>query len=238
MLRYIDHNTMGKAFHGWLQSYFHFSFADYYNPDNVNFGVLRVLNDDIIRPGTGFTPHPHKDMEIISYVVRGELSHKDSMNNSHTLTRGQIQYMSAGTGVVHSEMNDGVDEVRLMQMWILPDKTGYAPNYGDYRFEWDERIGKWMPIATSYDNTKSAAPIKIHADVNIYAAVVPANDSIDFEVGENRQAYLVLLEGDAKVENIDLTERDALEISGQDVSITTGQGAHLYVVEMAYDQGR
>ena len=233
MLRYIDHRKMGKASHGWLESYFHFSFAEYYNPDNMHFGVMRVLNDDIIQPGTGFPTHPHRDMEIISYVVDGELSHKDSMGNMRALSRGQVQYMSAGTGVTHSEMNDGSDVVRLLQMWILPDQKGYQPNYGEHRFTWDERVGSWLPIATGYHNTASAAPIKIHADVNVYATALSAGETTQFPIATGRQAYLVVIEGDATVESINLAERDALEIIEQDVTITAGQYAHLYLIEMA-----
>lgn len=236
MLRYIDHHKMGRASHGWLESHFHFSFADYYNPDNIRFGVLRVLNDDIVQPGTGFSTHPHSNMEIVSYVVRGELSHKDSMGNAHTLTRGQAQYMSAGTGVTHSEFNLGTDELRFMQMWIFPDKDGYAPNYGDYSFIWEDRIDKWMPMASSYENQTSTAPIRIHADVNIYAALLSPGKSLDFKLGPDRQAYLALLEGNAMVENIAIAERDALEIIKQDVTIAAKSNAHLYLIEMPYDE--
>jgi len=236
MLHHVDHTKMGRGMHGWLDSHFHFSFAEYFNPDNIRFGILRVLNDDIVQTGAGFATHPHEDMEIISYVIRGELSHKDSMGNVHTLTRGQAQYMSAGTGVTHSELNWGPAELRFMQMWIFPDKKGYKPNYGDHRFVWEDRIDKWLPLATSYTNTGNNAPIKVHADVNLYAAVLSAGESIDFKVGPNRQAYLTLLEGDAQVENIKMTERDALEIMKQDVTISTERFAHLYMLEMPYDE--
>ena len=233
MLRHIDHKKMGRADHGWLKSHFHFSFANYHNPDNMQFGILRVLNDDIVQPQQGFATHPHNDMEIISYVVNGALTHKDSMGNQSTIFRGQAQYMSAGTGVTHSEYNTGNDELRFMQMWILPDKKGHMPNYGDQKFEWEERIDKWLPIATGYNNKDNAAPIKIHADANVHATFLTAGKSIDFEIDASRQAYLVLLEGDAKVENIEMTERDALEIIGQNITITTANGAHLYIIENA-----
>lgn len=235
MLHYIDHKKMGRGSHGWLDSHFHFSFAEYYNPDNIRFGVLRVLNDDIVQPGTGFGAHPHKDMEIISYVVEGELSHKDSMGNEHTLTRGQAQYMSAGTGVVHSEYNLGAGELRFMQMWILPDRDGYSPDYGDHRFAWEDRAGKWMPIASGYGDEASAAPIRVHADVNVFAAFLPAGATLGFSPGPGRQAYMALLEGDAMVEGISLEERDALEIIKQDVEVATRDHAHLYVVDMPFD---
>ncbi len=237
MLRYVDHAKMGRGRHGWLDSHFHFSFADYYNPQNIRFGVLRVLNDDIVQPGEGFDTHPHRDMEIISYVVRGELSHKDSMGNAHTLTRGQSQYMSAGTGVFHSEHNLlDRDELRFIQMWILPDKHGYEPNYGDYRFALEDRFDRWLPIATGYDNKGSGAPIKVHQDINVYAAILGAGRSINFKVGGDRQAYLVCLEGEADVGAIHLNTRDALEIIKEDVCIATKDSCHLFIVEMPYDK--
>lgn len=236
MLRYIDHKKMGRSFLGWLDSHFHFSFAEYYNPDNVRFGALRVINDDIVLPGTGFDTHPHKNMEILSYVVDGELTHADSMNNRATLTRGQVQYMSAGTGVYHSEYNNGDDRLRFLQIWILPDKDGYRPNYGDYTFELADRNDKWLPIATSYGNRNSEAPISVHADVNVYASILHDGKPIDFKVGKGRQAYLVCIEGQAGVNGVTLGMRDALEIIEEDVTITPAEGAgpaHFLVIEMA-----
>lgn len=235
MLRYIDRKKMGRGIHGWLDSHFHFSFANYHNPDNMNFGILRVLNDDIVQPQKGFSTHPHQDMEIISYVVNGTLAHKDSMGNERTIVRGQAQYMSAGTGITHSEYNGGSDEVRFIQLWIIPDKKGYTPNYGDQEFIWESRIDKWLPIATGYENKENIAPIKIHADANVYAAYLSAGNTIDFSLDNNRQAYLVLLEGDAKVESVKLCERDAVEIVGQSVTITTNQGGHIYIIDVPRD---
>ena len=233
MLKYIDSKKMGRGQHGWLDSHFHFSFADYYNPKNMNFGVLRVVNDDLVKPGTGFDTHPHENMEIISYVVDGELTHADSMNNKHTLTRGQVQYMSAGTGVWHSEHNFGKDLLRFLQIWILPDKAGHRPNYGDYRFELSDREDRWLSIATSSENRESSAPIKIHADVNVSAAIITQGKSLDLNVAKGRQAYLVLIEGEAEVEGIRLHARDALEITEQDVTIHAAETAHVLVLEMA-----
>ena len=232
MLRHIDSAMMGRGVHGWLDSHFHFSFAEYYNPDNIHFGALRVLNDDIIAAGTGFEMHPHKDMEIISYIVEGELSHKDSMGNEHTLSKGQVQYMSAGTGIFHSEHNWGDKPMRLVQVWILPDAVGYKPAYGDFRFAWEDRIGRWLPLVTSYDNSDSTAPVKVHQDVNFFASLIEKGESLDFKVGKGRQAYLVVLDGKASVSGIEMTHRDALEIVEEDVSITADKQSHLYVIEM------
>ncbi|MDR1702104.1 MAG: pirin family protein [Sporomusaceae bacterium] len=236
MLKYVDHKKMGRSQLGWLDSHFHFSFAEYYNPQNIRFGVLRVFNDDIIRAQTGFGPHPHQNMEIVTYVVQGEVSHEDSMGNAHALTRGQVQYMSAGTGIFHSEYNRQENaDLRLTQIWILPDNHSYTPNYGDYSFALEDRFNKWLPIVTGYHNPQNTAPVKIHQDVNMYAAILDANKSIDFQVGGGRQAYLVCLEGGADVGGIHLQERDALEIIEEDVTVTTSGGCHLLVIEMAYD---
>ncbi|MDR2157019.1 MAG: pirin family protein [Clostridiales Family XIII bacterium] len=233
MLRYIDSEKMGRGVHEWLDSHFHFSFADYYNPDNIRFGVLRVINDDLVRPGKGFDVHPHRDMEILSYVVDGELTHGDSMGNRRTLTQGQVQYMSAGTGVLHSEHNFGEGILRFLQIWILADKDGYQPNYGDYRFKPEDRFDRWLPIATWTENAQSEAPIKIHADVNVYAAIISENGSLAFPVGENRQAYMVLIDGEASVADITLSKRDGLEIVGESVEVKAASRSHILVIEMA-----
>jgi redox-sensitive bicupin YhaK (pirin superfamily) len=227
---------MGRGHHGWLESYFHFSFARYFNPHNVRFGVLRVLNDDIVQAGEGFDTHPHRDMEIISYVIQGELSHRDSMGNVHTLTRGQSQYMSAGTGVTHSEYNHGEGELRFAQIWLFPDRDGYKPNYGDHRFALEERFDRWMPLATSCDNAENTAPIKIHADANIYAAIISAGKKIEFEVSVDRQAYLVLFEGEATVNGVRMNTRDAMEIVKENITITADSEAHILLIEMAFDE--
>jgi redox-sensitive bicupin YhaK (pirin superfamily) len=172
-------------------------------------------------------------MEIISYVVDGELTHGDSMGNAQTLTRGQVQYMSAGKGVRHSEYNLGEDTLRFLQVWIFPDDQGYAPDYGDYRFDFNARIGKWLPIATWTENKVSKAPIKIHQDVNIYATQIKAGATEKFTVAEGRQAYLVLIEGEAQVNGVvDLAARDALEITEEKIEIKAGKDAHIFLVEM------
>lgn len=168
MLRYIDSKKMGRNQFGWLDSHFHFSFAEYHNPENIHFGVLRVQNDDLVQPGTGFDTHPHENMEIISYVADGQLTHGDSMGNKRTLTRGQVQYMSAGTGVTHSEYNYGDDTLRFLQIWIFPDKKGYAPTYGDLPLDFEGRRDQWLPIA-GVDNKDSDALEIVEEDVSIHA---------------------------------------------------------------------
>lgn len=229
MLRKIKSKNMGSSNLGWLKSKFHFSFAEYYNPDNINFGVLRVINDDLIEAGTGFDTHPHRDMEIISYVVNGELTHGDSMGNKSTITRGHVQYMSAGTGVYHSEHNFGEDISRLLQIWIIPDKTGYTPNYGDYRFDWDDRHNEWLHMVSSKDGN---APIKINQDMNIYSLELEKDKEIDFQVNEGRQAYLVQIEGNSIINNIELANRDGMEIVEEDILIKAKETSHILILEM------
>jgi redox-sensitive bicupin YhaK (pirin superfamily) len=239
MIKYVDHKKMGKADHGWLNSHFHFSFAEYFNPQNMQFGVLRVLNDDMVQCGEGFDTPPHQDMEIISYVVQGELTHKDSMGNKHTLTRGQVQYMSAGTGVFHSEFNLGKDLLRFLQIWILPDKKGYEPNYGEFRFSIEDRQDKWLPLVSCVENKTSSAPVRIHQDINAYAAIISKGKSLSFEIAENRQAYLVLIEGGAKItgakngQSTDLVTRDAAEITGENIIVNAEEESHILIIEMA-----
>ena len=142
MIRKIENKNMGKGDFQWLKTNYHFSFANYYNPDNIQFGVLRVLNDDIIKPHSGFDTHPHQDMEIITYVIEGQLTHEDSHGNRRTVGRGDVQYMSAGKGIYHSEYNHGDEDLRLLQIWIKPDKPGLEPNYGDLSLPFDKRLNK------------------------------------------------------------------------------------------------
>ena len=229
MLRKIDSRNMGSSNLGWLKSKFHFSFAEYYNPSNIRFGVLRVINDDLIEANTGFDTHPHRDMEIISYVVDGELTHGDSMGNKNTITRGHVQYMSAGTGVYHSEHNLGQDRARLLQIWILPDKQGYEPNYGDYRFDWNERQNKWLHMVSSKDGD---APIKINQDINVYSLELEKGKEINFQVNERRQAYLVQIEGNSIINEIELNDRDGMEIVEEDILIQAKENSHILILEM------
>lgn len=229
MLKKIDHRNMGKSDLGWLKTIFHFSFADYYNIDNMNFGVLRVINDDLIAGGTGFDYHPHKDMEIISYVIQGGLTHSDTMGNKNTIYRGEVQYMSAGTGVYHSEQNIGDETIRSLQIWILPDKKGHKPAYGDYKYKEEDRKNKWLNIVSSKEGTAS---VKINQDANFYVAELDEGKEIDFKVASNRQAYLVQIEGDSIINNLELNERDALEIVEEDINIKVKKKSHILVIEM------
>lgn len=229
MLRKLDHNNMGRSNLGWLQSLFHFSFAEYYNPENIHFGALRVINDDLIAAQTGFNMHPHQDMEIISYVVDGGLTHQDSMGNKSTITRGQVQYMSAGTGVYHSEHNMGDNTLRMLQIWITPDRAGHTPHYGDFRFDMEARHNKWLHMVSSKEGS---APIQINQDANLYALELDPGKEISFPVKEGRQAYLVQIEGSSTINELTLNARDALEIVEEDIYIKANETSHVLVIEM------
>ncbi|WP_102346315.1 pirin family protein [Bacillus sp. Marseille-P3661] len=229
MLKKLNSNNMGSSNLGWLKSKFHFSFAEYYNPDNIQFGVLRVINDDLVNPTTGFGKHPHQNMEIISYVVNGELTHGDNMGNKKTVTRGQVQYMSAGTGVLHSEYNLGEETLRFLQIWILPDKYGHTPNYGDFGFNWDDRKNNWLHMVSGKEG---AAPIKIHQDANIYSLELEQGKEISFPVKEGRQAYLVQIEGTSAINDIELSDRDGMEIVEEELTIKAVKTSHILIIEM------
>ena len=229
MLRRLPVEKMGESNLGWLRSKFHFSFAEYYNEKNINFGVLRVINDDYIAPGTGFPTHPHRDMEIISYVIEGKLTHKDSMGNESTLERGEVQYMSAGTGVTHSEYNKHAEDTRILQIWVLPDRKGHTPNYGEYKFKYEDRIGKWLHFVSSKEG---GAPIKVNQDVNFYVTEIEAGKEMEFEVKEGRQAYVVQIEGKSEINSTAMNPRDGLETIGESLKIAALEKSHILVIEM------
>ncbi|MEH6937980.1 pirin family protein [Bacillus sp. JJ664] len=229
MFEKISRYQLGKADHGWLKTNYHFSFANYYDPNNMNFGDLRVLNDDVIKPNKGFNTHPHNDMEIITYVINGELTHVDSMGNKHVIGRGDTQYMSAGTGVFHSEHNLGKEELRLIQLWIMPDQTGYAPNYGDLVSDWSEREGKFYHMVSPENGN---APITIHQDANIFSLSLKAEEEISFNVSEKRKVYLVLLEGNANINGELFEAGDAVKSIEEDIQIKSKDSSHYLLVEL------
>ncbi|RWQ75076.1 pirin family protein [Bacillus cereus] len=229
MFRKVDHKNMGRANHGWLNTHFHFSFANYYNPNNMNFGALRVINDDLVAAQTGFDMHPHRDMEIISYVVDGALTHEDSMGNRGTIERGHVQYMSAGTGVFHSEHNLGDETLRLLQIWILPDRADHKPNYGEFKFDWSKRENEWFHMVSSVEGN---APIQIHQDVNLYSLSLEAGKEIHFPVKEGRQLYLVQIEGSSVINGETFVMRDAAESVEEDIHIQAKEQSHYLAIEL------
>ena len=232
MLKKLPKENMGTSNLGWLESRFHFSFAEYRNPNNMNFGVVRVLNDDIVHANSGFDTHPHANMEIISYVVKGEITHKDSMGNSETLKRGEVQYLSAGDGIYHSEHNvHKSDDLRLLQIWIVPPKAGLPRLYGSKRFEEIDRKNRLLNIVSSQNGT---ADIKIYQDINIYVSELEINKTLDFKIEKNRQVYFVQIEGSSSVNEITLNDGDAMEILDiEEIKIKALENSHFLFIEMA-----
>jgi redox-sensitive bicupin YhaK (pirin superfamily) len=224
VLKKISKDTMYRANHGWLESRFHFSFAEYQNPENINFGFLRVLNDDILHPQSGFDMHPHRDMEIVTYIIDGELTHKDSMGNERTLKRGEVQYMSAGTGVLHSEYNNHKEkDLRLLQIWILPPKKGLEPQYGEELYLPSEREDKLLHIGRAQKS-----------DAKIYVCELDADKNIEFVINKNIQIYFVQIEGQADVNGIKLTPSDAMKIVDEDIlSVRSIAKSHFLFIEMS-----
>lgn len=230
MLKKIPKDSMYLSNHSWLKSRFHFSFAEYRNINNVNFGVLRVLNDDLIEANSGFDTHSHKDMEIISYIVKGELTHKDSFGNEETLKAGEVQYMSAGRGIFHSEHNKTNHQIRLLQIWILPPKYDLDPIYGSYKYTQEEKQNKFLKIVSSKN---SKAKIKIHQDINIYVSILNKTKTLDFKLLKDRQIYFVQIEGSSVINNIILEEGDALEIFDiEKIHIKAETNSHFLFIEM------
>lgn len=231
MLKKLSKENMGSSNLGWLESRFHFSFADYRNHDNINFGVLRVLNDDIIHPKSGFEMHPHHDMEIISYIVDGELTHKDSIGNSEMLKRGEVQYMSAGSGIVHSELNtSSSDDLRLLQIWIVPPKKNLQTLYGSYGYKKEQRKNKLLNIVSSEDGS---AAVKLHQDVNIFVSELEAEKILEFFINEKRQVYFIQIEGSSNVNGIILNYGDAMEVTKEaKLDIKALQNSHFLFLEL------
>lgn len=227
MLRKNAKSSLFNDNHGWLNTFHHFSFARYYNPEKMGFGKVRVINNDYIAPRTGFDTHPHSNMEIITYVVDGRLTHKDSMGNTGTLQRGEVQYMSAGTGIYHSEHNLHDSILHLYQIWIKPEEFGLKPNYGESHFSWEERVDKLFHMVSPMGGN---APIKIYSDVNIYS--IYTDKEFNFEVKNGRQLYLVNIEGEVKISDYTLNEAESLESVEENITIKPTQKSHLLLFEM------
>jgi len=231
MLKKLPKENMGTSNLGWLESRFHFSFADYRNPNNMNFGVLRVLNDDIIHANSGFETHPHSNMEIISYVVDGQITHKDSMGNAETLKRGEVQYLSAGDGIYHSEHNlHKTKDLRLLQIWIVPPKTGLPRLYGSQNFKEIHRKNKLLNIVSGQNGS---ADIKIYQDVSIYVSQLDSDKILYFNIKENRQIYFVQIEGKSNINEIILNDGDAMEIVDEkQINIKALENSHFLFIEI------
>ncbi len=225
-------DSLGGANHGWLNAKHHFSFADYYDPARMHWGNLRVWNDDTIAAGTGFPPHPHADMEIITYVREGAITHEDSLGNRGRTEAGDVQVMSAGTGVRHSEYNLEASTTRIFQIWILPDVRGKEPVWGAKPFPKDDRSGKFVALASGLANDDEALPIR--ADARVLGATLKAGEQTEYSLGAGRHAYLVPSTGSVDLNGITIKTRDGAAIEDEAVlKVTALEDAELVLVDVA-----
>lgn len=221
------------ADHGWLKSKFSFSFAEYYDPNNMQFGPMRVLNDDVVQPLTGFGPHPHQEMEIVSIVLKGYLKHEDSTGETAVTTFGGIQRMSAGTGVIHSEVNpSATEEVNFLQMWFLPEESGLTPSYQQTNFDVEKIKNQLLPVVTKNPDSDNIA--HIHQDLTIYLTDLEANKELVFTQEEGRRIFFFVLEGEVVLNGeTHLKKRDSARITETPtLKIETANGAMFMLIDL------
>jgi redox-sensitive bicupin YhaK (pirin superfamily) len=221
----------GYADHGWLKSFHSFSFADYQDPEHVQFGALRVINEDRVSAGAGFGTHSHRDMEIISYVLKGELAHKDSTGSSSTIRPGDVQRMSAGRGVQHSEFNPSASEgVHFLQIWILPNVSGIAPSYEEKRFSAEEKRGRLRLVASP---DRAEGSVLIQQDARVYAGLFDGDESAELVIGPGRRAYVHVALGAVTANGAGLEAGDALKLTDMGkVTLRQGRDAEVLVFDL------
>jgi hypothetical protein len=232
MIKLKPFDQLGGADHGWLKAKHHFSFADYYDPKNVGHGALRVWNDDEIAPNTGFPPHPHANMEIITYVREGAITHQDSLGNKGRTEAGDVQVMSAGSGIRHAEYNLEPTLTRIFQIWIQPATQGGEPTWGSKPFPQADRSGKLVTIASGLPGDGDALPIR--ADARVLATTLRAGESAEYDAGKARHLYLVPAAGSVEVNGIRVNARDGAAISDEArVTIKALEDSELVLVDAA-----
>ncbi len=232
MIELRPFSTLGGANHGWLDAHHHFSFAGYHDPARTHWGALRVWNDDRIAPQTGFDPHPHRDMEIITYVRSGAISHRDSQGNEGRTAAGDVQVMSAGSGIVHAEYNLEDEETTLFQIWIIPSAAGGTPSWGARAFPRDNRAGHFVALASGNAQADDALPIR--ADARVLGATVGAGESVTYEASPERHLYLVPATGRVRIDEVEAAARDGVAITGIDrFTVTALEDAELVLVDAA-----
>src|SRR5689334_1198982 len=232
MLTVRKSKDRGYADHGWLKSYHSFSFAGYYDPDHMGWGNLRVINEDRVDPGTGFGKHGHRDMEIISYVLSGELAHQDTLGNVKGIPAGDVQRMSAGTGVMHSEFNHAKDQVtHFLQIWIEPNVSGIAPGYEQKTIPANQKRGTLRLIA-SPDGAQDS--LTIHADAKLYSGLFDGNERVELALNSERKSYVHLVRGDLDVNGQRLSAGDAVMLEREKtITLTKGGDAEVLVFDLA-----
>ena len=224
--------SLGHADHGWLNARHHFSFANYYDPARMGWGALRVWNDDEIAPNSGFPPHPHRDMEIITYVRTGAITHQDSMGNTGRTGAGDVQVMSAGTGVRHAEYNLEPEKTTLFQIWIEPKRQGGQPSWGAKPFPKGDRSGRFVTLASGFEEDLTEGALPIRADARVLGATLKAGESLDYDLGQGRHAYLVPATGAIEVDGVELQARDGAALTGgETVRIIAREDAEIVMVD-------
>jgi hypothetical protein len=222
MIKLRKAKDRGHADHGWLDTWHTFSFADYYDPEQMGFRALRVINDDVVAPGRGFGTHPHRDMEIVTYVLEGALAHKDSMGNASTIVPGEVQRMSAGTGVLHSEFNHSrTDPVHLLQIWLLPARNGLAPSYEQTFFPDEEKRGR-MRLVASPDAEDGS--VTIHQDARLYATLLAPGEEVSHALAPGRHAWVHVARGKASLNGRPLEAGDGAAVSAEERLTLRGDG--------------
>jgi redox-sensitive bicupin YhaK (pirin superfamily) len=224
--------TLGGANHGWLNAKHHFSFADYYDPARMNWGSLRVWNDDTIQPKTGFPPHPHSDMEIITYVRKGAISHRDNQGNEGRTEAGDVQVMSAGSGIMHSEYNLEDEDTQIFQIWIQPDSRGGQPSWGSRPFPKGDRAGRFVTLASGFADDTDALTIRTPG--RVVAATLKAGETAEYPLGADRKAYLVPATGAVEIEGVRVNARDGAGISATEtIRVTALADSEIVLVDAA-----
>jgi len=223
---------LGQEHLDWLDTHYHFSFAHYRDPERMGWGALRVWNDDEIAPGQGFAPHPHADMEIITYVRAGAVSHQDSLGNKGRTEAGDVQVMSAGTGIRHAEYNLDAEPARLFQIWVLPRERGGEPSWGTRPFPKDDRAGRFVTLASGQDGDGDALPIR--ADARVLGATLKAGSRLDYRLEPGRHAYLVPVSGAVEVNGVRAGARDGVAIRDEAVlTLSAKDDTELVLVDAA-----
>ena len=221
----------GHANHGWLDSYHSFSFANYYDPEHMGYSVLRVINEDVIAPAQGFGMHPHRDMEIITYMLQGALRHEDSLGNGSVIKAGDVQRMTAGTGIVHSEFNaSSTEPAHLLQIWLLPERSNIEPGYEEKHFDTAEKQGHWRLIA-SHDGRDGS--LKIHQDIALYATVLGKGEQVSYDMSAGRSLYLQAARGSVDLNGETLVAGDAAKIDTQQaITLQALEAAELLLFDL------
>ena len=232
MIELRPFNNLGGANHGWLDAKHHFSFADYHDPARMNWGALRVWNDDTIEPQTGFPTHPHRNMEIITYVRKGAITHKDNLGNVGRTEAGDVQIMSAGSGIAHSEYNLEPGATQIFQIWIQPTRTGEPPRWGARPFPKGERSGRFVTLASGFANDADALPIR--ADARVVGATLKAGETAEYSAGKGRRLYLVPATGVVEIDGVRVNARDGAAIKDVEVlKVTAVEDSEIVLVDAA-----